>query len=162
MLSAIAALSIYFSQNYQYLLVLVPFMVFFRTAFNALDGLVSRELKIASQFGEVLNELIDRIADAMILLSIALLPETDLLLGTLVIIVVLINSYLSILSKASGGSRQYGGIMGKADRMLYIGLAAIIAIFWKNEIWTYLLFLILIGTIITFIQRFYQTKKELT
>ena len=143
-------------------MILVPILVFIRTAFNALDGLVSRKLGLASKFGEVLNELLDRISDAIIFLSLALAPFSNLIVGSIVVVVILLNSYLSIVSKAAGGSRQYGGIMGKADRMIYLGIMSLIVFFTNNTgLWYYFFWFILIGTTITFIQRFFDTKKEL-
>ena len=161
-LSIITGLCLYFSYLNHWLLLLVPFLVFIRTAFNALDGLVSRKLGLASKFGEVLNELLDRISDTIIFLSLALAPFSNLIVGSIVVVVILLNSYLSIVSKAAGGSRQYGGIMGKADRMIYLGIMSLIVFFTNNTgLWYYFFWFTLIGTTITFIQRFFDTKKEL-
>lgn len=161
-LSIITGACLYFSYINPWLLLPVPVLVFVRTAFNALDGLVSRSLGIASKFGEVLNEFLDRVSDAAIFFGLALAPFSNLKLGSITVIVILLNSYLSIVSKAAGGSRQYGGIMGKADRMIYLGIAALLVFFTKNtNLWNYLFWFILAGTLITLIRRFNDTKKEL-
>lgn len=160
--SVVTAVAIYFSHDYAYLLLLVPFTTTFRTACNALDGLVSRRMGVASSFGEVLNEFIDRVSDTLIFGSVILLSATNDLLGVATLIVILWNSYLSILSKAAGGSRQYGGVMGKADRMIYISVAAVLVFATgKEEIWNYFLWFTIIGTAITLVQRFITTKNEL-
>lgn len=160
--SFLAGCALYYSYLDERILISVPILVFVRTAFNALDGLVSRELNIASRFGEVLNEFIDRVSDAAIFIGLALLPGVNYMLGSITVIVILLNSYLSIVSKAAGGSRQYGGFMGKADRMLYLGIAAILVIILNRiEIWNYLLLFILVGTVITLCQRFIDTRREL-
>jgi archaetidylinositol phosphate synthase len=143
-------------------LLIVPFTTTFRTACNALDGLVSRELGLASSFGEVLNEFIDRISDVIIFLSVIRLAATDTTLGFLTLIMVLLNSYMGILSKSAGGPRQYGGLMGKPDRMILISVAALlIVVTHHTQIWNYFLWLVLIGTFITLIQRFLLTKHQL-
>ena len=161
-LSILAGLCIYYSNLEPLFLLLIPLLVFIRTAVNALDGLVSRALGLASAFGEVLNEFLDRISDVFIFFSIALLEENLLVIGSVAVIVILLNSYLSIVSKAAGGKRQYGGIMGKADRMIYLGLFALVVFLTKNsELWKYFLWFILVGTVITLIQRFLTTKREL-
>ena len=89
-------------------------------------------------------------------------PLVSLGLGTVAVSLILINSYLSIASKAAGGSRQYGGIVGKADRMFYLSVAAVLVLITKNfDFFNYLFIFLIITTAITFIQRFISTKKEL-
>ena len=163
LISITGALTLYYSQFYLLLLIYIPLMAFVRTALNALDGIIARELKVQNQkFGEVLNETIDRISDSVIFSAFLFTPFTNTPLAAITIILILLNSYLSIVSKAAGGSRIYSGFMGKADRMFYLSLASIIMLFLKNiEIFNYLLIFISIGTIITFIQRFFSIKKEL-
>jgi CDP-diacylglycerol--glycerol-3-phosphate 3-phosphatidyltransferase len=157
------AICIYFSPVALWTLLLVPVLAFIRTASNALDGLVSRALGAASAFGEVLNEFLDRISDALIFYSIALLASANIILGSVTVIVILLNSYLSIVSKAAGGTRQYGGIMGKADRMIYLGMIALwIYISESTLFWNYFMIFILVGTSITLIQRFMTIKRELS
>lgn len=157
------ALVFWLSQTNLSWLYLVPILSFARTASNALDGLVARELKVGNQaFGEVLNEFIDRVSDSAIFITIGLLVYTNLLLVFATLILILLNSYLSILSKAAGGSRQYGGIMGKADRMIVLGIAGpSAALFQQPLIINFSISLILIGTFITLIQRFRKTYFEL-
>jgi CDP-diacylglycerol--glycerol-3-phosphate 3-phosphatidyltransferase len=148
--SIITAIAILASSHSFWYLLIVPFTTTFRTACNALDGLVSRELGLASSFGEVLNEFIDRISDVITTL------------GFLTLIMVLLNSYMGILSKSAGGPRQYGGLMGKPDRMILISVAALlIVVTHHTQIWNYFLWLVLIGTFITLIQRFLLTKHQL-
>jgi len=160
--SIVTAGAILLSAHNRWFLLVLPFTTTFRTACNALDGLVSRELGVASSFGEVLNELIDRISDSLIFLSVINLASTNNTLGFMTLLVVILNSYLGILSKSAGGKRQYGGLIGKADRMILISVAAVvIAIFDTTRIWNWFLWLILVGTSITFMQRFAATKAEL-
>ena len=161
--SLITAFAIYLSPDYPWLLLFVPFATSTRTACNALDGLVSRRLKVDDSFGEVLNEFIDRVSDSIIFGSLILLASVNSGLAVITLIIILLNSYLSILSKAAGASRQYGGFMGKADRMIYISIASVIVFFSGNQnIWNYFLMFILVGTVLTLVQRFLTTKKELS
>lgn len=162
LLSLIAGVCLYYSSSKPELLLYVPVLVFVRTAFNALDGLVSRALGVASSFGEVLNEFLDRISDSVIFFGLALATFSNLALGSLTVIVILLNSYLSIVSKAAGGSRQYGGVMGKADRMVYVGAMSLLVYVTHNaSLWNYFFAFILLGTSITLVQRFITTKNEL-
>jgi len=163
LMACIGAIGILLSPKHPWTLIITAIAVNARTACNALDGLVARRLGVASQFGEVLNELIDRFNDTILFLAVYALTITNNTLALFTIIVILLNSFLSITSKAAGGSRQYGGIVGKADRMIYMSVAAIlIAVTGKQFIWNYFLWFILVTTIVTFCQRFAATKHELS
>ena len=161
--AVLLGLALYFSSMQHLLLFLVPVFAFVRTALNALDGLVSRKMGVASGYGEVLNEFSDRISDAVIFMGLAFSEVADTVLGLILVIVILLNSYLSIASKAAGGSRQYGGIMGKADRMFYLSVAAVaIGLTGRVELWDVFLLLSIAGVLITLVQRFVSIREELT
>ena len=145
-----------------WLLLLVPVLTTIRTACNALDGLVSRRLGVAGRFGEVLNETIDRVSDSAIFIAVYFLQASNDNLALFTLVAILINSYLSIVSKAAGGSRQYGGIMGKADRMIYISIFAVLILITGNQgLWDVFLWFTLVGTVLTFWHRFSATRQEL-
>ena len=153
---------LYNSQNNLFTVLFIPVLSFIRTALNALDGLVSQELHVSSRFGEVLNEFIDRISDVIIFISLGLSGSVNYVLTSITVIVILLNSYLGIVSKAAGGSRQYGGFIGKADRMIYLSIASLVILIFKNNIiWKYLYVFLLLGTIVTIVQRLVAIKKEL-
>jgi CDP-diacylglycerol--glycerol-3-phosphate 3-phosphatidyltransferase len=145
-----------------WLLLLVPVVVLVRTALNALDGLVAKRTGLARPWGEVLNEFSDRLSDVAILGGLALAPPTLPLLGAAAIIGTLLTSYLAILSKAAGGRRQYAGPMGKADRMLLLGLAAFVGLVVPLSI-TYNVFLglVLAGLAVTLVARARATHRDL-
>lgn len=161
--SILMAIILFFHQSIPLALLFIPVLAFVRTAFNALDGLVSRELHVASRFGEVLNEFIDRVSDAIIFISLGLSGfPISYVLASFTTIIILLNSYLGIVSKAAGGSRQYGGLIGKADRMIYLSIASLLVLISQNDkIWNWLYIFLLIGTLISIIQRFKSINKEL-
>ncbi len=161
--SALGGLALYFSAWYAWLLLYIPVMAFARTAMNALDGMVARGLKIKNQaYGEVLNEFLDRVSDAAIFFGLALNPRVSFVLGSFTLLIILLNSYLSIVSKVAGGKRQYGGFMGKADRMIYLGIAAVLVFIIRDfDVFNYLFWFILFGTLVTLGQRFESMKREL-
>jgi CDP-diacylglycerol--glycerol-3-phosphate 3-phosphatidyltransferase len=157
-----AAILIAYSIENRLLLWGVPLLLFIRIALNALDGLVSRELGVASRFGEVLNEFLDRLSDIAVLASFyfVLVVPVELVFAT--VVVVLLVSYVGILGKAAGGTRRYDGLMGKADRMFVVGLAAgLVAITANIELWKYALWVIYAGAIYTVILRLMKIKAEL-
>src|SRR4051794_31421259 len=136
------------------LLLLVPLVALGRIALNALDGLVARATGLARPWGEVLNEVADRLADVALLGGLALAPTSEGRLGAATLVAVLVSSYLGLASRAAGGPRQYGGLMGKADRMLYLALAALVAGLAGRPEWlNAYLAIVLVGSLVTIAQR---------
>ena len=112
----------------------IPVLLLLRIVFNALDGMVAQATGKARAFGEVLNEMADRLSDLAILLGIAVSSLSSLPWGVAASLPVVLSSYVGVLGKAVGAGRQYGGILGKADRMLYLGLACVAAFFVGNPV----------------------------
>lgn len=136
------------------LLLLVPPLVLGRTALNALDGMVARDRGLARPWGEVLNECGDRLADVLLFTGAALAPGSHGGLGAAVLVVMLLASYVGTATRAAGGRRQYGGIMGKADRMLALGGMAVLAFALPGvPVFTVCLGLVLAGLGATLITR---------
>jgi len=132
--SLVAAALFQITPAHRWAFLAIPLLLFVRIALNALDGMVAQATGKARPFGEVLNEATDRLSDTTILLGIAVSPLSSLAWGTAAIVAVLFSSYLGILGKAVGAGRQYGGVLGKADRMLYLGLTCVAAFFLGNPI----------------------------
>lgn len=143
-------------------LLLVPAAVFLRTALNALDGMVARDLGVARPWGEVLNETCDRLADVALFGSLAIMPGVDPRLVAAFVITMLLSSGVGVLSKAAGGPRQYGGVMGKADRMALLGVAAVASFAAPGfPVMNIALGLGLAGLVLTLVQRLRKTHVAL-
>ena len=140
----------------------VPPLACLRLALNALDGMVATRRDIARPWGKVLNELCDRLADLAFLWPLLLVPDASPALVTAALCAMLLVSFLGVLAEAAGAGRQYGGVMGKADRMLWLALASIAAAASGQ-----LLFLrglpvvLLVGATLTLIQRGTRTHAAL-
>lgn len=161
-LSLAGGFALYGSHAAPWLLLVLPFVGIGRTALNALDGLVARGTGLARPFGEVLNESCDRLSDVALFTGVALAPGSDPHLGAAVIVAMLLSSYLGTAAKAAGGKRQYGGIMAKADRMLALSIASVVAFVLPSQpVFTYLLVLVLVGLGITMVQRIRATYVDL-
>lgn len=161
-LSVGGGICLYVAPERLWLLALVPVVAVVRTALNALDGLVAKSTGLARPWGEVLNELSDRFADVALLGGITLAAPSSLLLGAGAITMMLLSSYLAILSKAAGGRRQYMGPMGKADRMVLLIIGSILGFFLPLA-WVYngMLWIVLVGCLITLIRRTQATYADL-
>ncbi len=112
----------------------IPVLLLVRITCNALDGMVAQATGKARAFGEVLNETTDRLSDSAILLGVGFSPLSSPAWGAMAMVSVLLSSYVGVLGKAVGAGRQYGGVLGKADRMLYLGLTCVAAFFIGNPV----------------------------
>jgi phosphatidylglycerophosphate synthase len=154
--------SLFYTTSFPMLYWVLPIGAFLRTACNALDGMVARGLTVSSSMGEVYNEVYDRISDALIFFCVGLTGHGRIELAFVATICILINSYLGIIGKASGGSRIYAGLVGKADRMILLGIVGIISFFKYNvNYWNVVLIVIIAGTCIAMIQRISLIAKDL-
>jgi CDP-diacylglycerol---glycerol-3-phosphate 3-phosphatidyltransferase len=121
-----------------------------RLALNAMDGQVSRRLGYAGNWGEVKNELGDRLADMLIFGAAIFMPSIPLILSVFTLAVAFITSYVGILGKAVTGQREYGGVMGKPDRMAAVGFGAgIVALTGRWEVFSIAFAIIIILGIVT-------------
>ncbi len=160
--SALMAACLILSSYQPLILLAIPPLAFVRTALNALDGLVSREMGTASGWGELLNEFLDRLSDTLIFLPLFLVPGVDdvAVLGALALI--LLNSYLSIASKAAGGVRLYGGAVGKADRMIYLSITSVLVVAFEDpRFFTIFLLAMMCLTAVTLLQRLAAARRAL-
>lgn len=161
-ISVAGGVALYLSAALPWLLLTIPAVALLRTALNALDGLVAVRTRMARPWGEVLNEFCDRLADVALFGGLALAPSTDVRLGAVTLVAILLSSYLGILSKAAGGPRQYRGPMGKADRMVYLSVAAIVAFVAGPTTLNAFLGLVLVGVVVTAVARARATYAVLS
>jgi CDP-diacylglycerol--glycerol-3-phosphate 3-phosphatidyltransferase len=144
----------YLSDWSRWLLLVIPLVAIGRTALNALDGLVATRTGLARPWGEVLNEFADRLADVALFAGLALAPGVSFRLAVATMVLMLLSSYLGTVAKAAGGRREYGGIMGKADRMLLMAAFAVAATSLSDyPVLNAYLWVVLGGLVVTLLQR---------
>ena len=161
-LSVCGGVALYTSRWALWLLLIIPLVAIGRTALNALDGLVARGTGLARPWGEVLNELCDRLSDVALFVGVALAPGSSLFLGAAALVLMLLSSYVGITSQAAGGPRQYGGVMCKADRMILLSIAAVAAAFLPGvHVFSYFLAVLLGGLCLTLFMRLRTTYADL-
>lgn len=160
--ACLAGLGVWLGRNGSLWLLLVPTSALFRTAANALDGLIAATTNTSRPLGEVLNETADRAGDVAAFLPIALVPEVNDLLVAGTLAAMLISSFLGVVVKAAGGPRLYSGIMGKPDRMLLLGVSALFAIVLDpGRVFIVTLWIVLVGSMVTMVQRGVIARREL-
>ena len=124
--------SIVFSKDYPFLILLVPIGYLLRMTLNALDGMMATHYNMKSKLGEVLNELGDVISDSFIIFPLMVLPNVNPIVLLVFGILAIINEFTGILAKVISQERRYDGPMGKSDRALVIGLFCLIFYFWEG------------------------------
>lgn len=103
-------------------------LVFSSGGLDLLDGALARELGTDSAAGDLLDHVLDRYADIMLVAGLAAGIEMYLL-GFLAITGVLMTSYLGTQVQAVGLDRVYGGTLGRADRLVLISGVAVVTPF---------------------------------
>lgn len=120
----LAGLCFYYSPAVRGLILLAGIFVVLNSLLDALDGVVARKSNKASPKGDFLDHLIDRYSDIFILCSIFFAGYVPWQIGVIAIVGVLLTSYLGTQAQALNLGRYYGGIMGRADRLVVIILAS--------------------------------------
>ncbi|HOB17988.1 MAG TPA: CDP-alcohol phosphatidyltransferase family protein [Candidatus Methanoculleus thermohydrogenotrophicum] len=110
-------------------------MVALNAVFDALDGALARDMGIASPRGDFLDHVIDRYADIFIITGIFAGGAAPWPIGVFALTGVLMSSYLGTQAQAVGVGRYYGGILGRADRLLLIIIAGVLTILIPGEIY---------------------------
>jgi hypothetical protein len=69
---------------------------------------------------------------------------------------------MGTLAASAGGTRQYIGVMGKADRMILLALAAVVALLLdQSQVFDAYLTVVAVGCFITLLQRARAVRREL-
>jgi len=145
--------------------VLGALLVFLNGWLDLLDGALARELDVDSRGGDLLDHVLDRYADVVILAGLAAGIE-QYALGFLAVTGVLMTSYLGTQIQAVGLTRQYGGLLGRADRLALVGLVGVVALVVPSiagePVVGWLLGLFAVVGHLTALQRFYGAWTDLT
>ena len=100
-------------------LILASFVTLLLSAlFDAIDGKVARMRNLSSKRGDLMDHVLDRYSDILIMLGFFFSIHAQMWIGLLAIIGVLLTSYLGVQSQALGLRRNYSGILGRADRLV--------------------------------------------
>ncbi|ADB60787.1 CDP-alcohol phosphatidyltransferase [Haloterrigena turkmenica DSM 5511] len=101
-------------------------LVFLNGWLDIIDGALAREQQVASAGGDLLDHVLDRYADIVVIAGLAAGVD-DYLLGFLAVTGVVMTSYLGTQAQAVGLDRVYGGLVGRADRLAIIGIVGFVA-----------------------------------
>jgi phosphatidylglycerophosphate synthase len=134
--------------------------------FDALDGGLARIADSACRRGDLVDHVIDRYSDIFIIGGIFFGGYVSWQIGVIALVGVLMTSYLGTQAQALGIGRNYGGILGRADRLVIIFIVGTLNIIYPlNIIWFPLLgWMMIVFAVIsnfTALQRFYYALREL-
>ncbi len=131
--------------------------------FDGMDGSVARAQGKASKKGDMLDHVLDRYADSVILLGVAF--NCNFYLAFIAMVTVLIISYLGVEAQALSGKRDYGGLLGRADRVILLTIFSIIqpafVIASLTPLDILMIYFIIAGTV-TVIQRSRRLWRDLS
>ena len=102
---------------------------------DMMDGAVAREMKIQSLRGDFLDHAVDRYADIFIICGLFAGGLVPWPVGVFALTGVLMASYLGTQAQAVGVGRFYGGLLGRADRLVLIMVVGITGLFFPVSIW---------------------------
>ena len=126
---------------------------------DVLDGEIAKKGKVTKR-GDFLDHTFDRVSDTAIFVGLAYNPIMPTELTLMALICILLVSYLGTQAQALTSKRMYGGVMGRAERGIIL-FAAAITTYLFMEVMVYSLYLIVILSVITFLQRFYSLYRDL-
>jgi archaetidylinositol phosphate synthase len=162
-LAAGAGVAFAFGESEPLLYLLGSVLVFLNGWLDILDGALARRLEVASPAGDLLDHVLDRYADIFILVGLAA-GVGRWALGLAAVTGVVMTSYLGTQAQAVGLDRVYGGLVGRADRLVIVGVVGVVAWLFTGTVagltvvgWT-LVFFAVVGHF-TALQRFYYAMR---
>jgi archaetidylinositol phosphate synthase len=165
LLAAAAGVAYWFAVPGSMLYLVGALLVFANGVFDVLDGMVARRTETASSAGDLIDHVLDRYADILLLVGLA--GGTGRFgVGLAAVTGVLMTSYLGTQAQAVGLDRVYGGLVGRADRLAIIGVVTAVAAFVTVDVRGFslvallLVFFAVVGHV-TALQRFYYSLRAL-
>ena len=130
--------------------------------FDIVDGQVARVTQKISKKGGFLDSVFDKIAEVVIFLGILIGGFAEPYLVFLAITMSLLVSYVRSRAESLGINLQGVGIGERAERLLVIAILGIVGgIITEIKFMEYAIIIVIIISVITFVQRIVITAKNL-
>ncbi|OYR79522.1 CDP-diacylglycerol--glycerol-3-phosphate 3-phosphatidyltransferase, partial [Halorubrum sp. E3] len=100
---------------------------------DLVDGALARHLEISSDGGDLLDHVLDRYADIAVIAGFTVGVDAYAL-GFAAVTGVLMTSYMGTQIQAVGIGREYGGLLGRADRLALMGIVGVVAAVYSAPI----------------------------
>jgi Phosphatidylglycerophosphate synthase len=170
-LALFAALFLVISGRYipSYFLILSFVLVILSSLLDAMDGYVARKKNISSKYGDMLDHTFDRYSDIAMITGFTFSIFGNLYIGMLAIGGVFMTSYMGTQAQALGMKRNYGGILGRADRLVIMLLVIIVELVYPFHFtfyimltpFTLMLLFFFVAGYATSVERFTKTLHDL-
>lgn len=166
LISAVLAGVFFYYSSTKTFLFLAALMVLLNAFFDAADGALAARIG-ATKRGDFLDHVLDRYSDVFIICGIFFGGYAPWQVGVVAITGVLLTSYLGTQAQALQIGRYYGGILGRADRLVIIFHATIANLAYMHDIYGmqilgWMLVAVAIVSHLTAIQRFTYIWRELS
>jgi archaetidylinositol phosphate synthase len=141
------------------------FLVALSGLLDGVDGQLARRTGTATESGDMLDHTLDRYSDLVLVGGIAA-GTGAWTFGFFALTGVFLTSYMGTQAQAVGAGRDYGGLLGRADRMALIILGAFVQPFvplveGRTALEWLLVVFAVVGNV-TAVQRFRASWKELS
>jgi phosphatidylglycerophosphate synthase len=128
---------------------------------NLLDGMVAIEGGRQTPYGELFNDVPDRLADVAIFVGAGYglsVFAWGPALGWLAAVVAVLTAYLRLLGGAMGARQYFLGPMAKQHRMAVMTVACVIStleplVGWHGQVLAFALIVVVVGSVVTFVRR---------
>jgi archaetidylinositol phosphate synthase len=100
---------------------------------DALDGVLARLYQQTTTFGGFLDSLGDRYADAVVYIGIIAGGLCNALWGLIALTGSLLVSYSRARAEAAGVKMESIGLAERAERIIILAIASLVAFFWQPE-----------------------------
>jgi archaetidylinositol phosphate synthase len=163
-LALLSAIAYWRASTSTFLLALAMVFLLLSGFCDALDGALARLYGQITVFGGFLDSLLDRYADAAVLTGIVLGGFADFSWGFIAVVGTLLVSYVRARAEAAGVKMESIGIAERAERILILVVASLVALVWFDALWWSVVLLAFL-TNITVLQRviyFYRAVKKKT
>ncbi len=160
-LAAVASAVLYWAAQYSVsYLVLAAVLLLVSGFFDALDGVVARLFERVTVFGGFLDSLLDRYADALILIGLVLGGFANVFWGLLALMGSLLVSYSRARAEAAGVKMETIGLAERAERILILVVASFVSLVWGPALW-WSVVLLAVLTNLTVVQRVVYFRRGL-
>ncbi len=114
-----------------YLFLAVAAAILVSGLFDLVDGEVARRTRRAGVRGDFVDHVFDRYSDVAIVLGLAASGFANPILALLALVSLLLVSYMGTQAQAVGVGRTYGGLLGRADRLIVLAVATFLEFDWS-------------------------------
>lgn len=128
---------------------------------DALDGALARLYGTPTVFGGFLDSLLDRYADAVVLVGVIAGGLSDPLWGIVAIVGSMMVSYSRARAESAGVRMETVGVAERAERIIILALASFLNLFWAEGLFWGVVVLAFL-TNLTVLQRVFYFKKAST